>query len=144
MKKIVYTALIFISLAFMISCQKQPSMDDWSIDIGIRNVGTNVLDDASVAWGEFWFRAGYVAPSTEAVHVGFDRPIPETVTVYYSLPDAKKVEKTVTVKSAIPKAAYKDKDISVMFDVNSNTDEITVKILHFVEKDGYNQLVPFE
>jgi hypothetical protein len=144
MKKIAYNSLLFINLVFMISCQKQPSMDDWSIDVGIRNVGTNVLDDASVAWGDFWFRAGYVAPSGKAVHVGFDRPIPETASVYYSLPDDRKVEKTVSVKAAIPAAAYKEKDISVMFDVNSNTDEITVKILHFVEKDGYNQLVPYE
>jgi len=121
-------------------------MDDWTIHVGIQNVGTNSIETASVSWGEFWFRAGIVSPATEAVHIGFDRPIPESATVYYSLPDGKKVKKTLVVKAAIPKAAYKDKDkkITFMFDVNSNTDEVAVKILHYVRKEGYPQLVPYE
>lgn len=143
--KLYFLLAAIVSLAFLTSC-REPSMDDWTIHVGIQNSGTNTINKASVSWGEFWFRAGLVAPSSEAVHVGFDRPIPETATVYYSLPDDRKVEKTVTVKTAIPKVAYKDKDkdITFMFDVNSNANEVTVKILHYVRKEGYPQLVPYD
>jgi len=129
-------------VALITSC-REPATADWAIDVGIRNMGTNMIKGAAVSWGEFSFRAGLVSPSGKAVHVGFDHPVPEKATVYYSLPDGRKIEKTVAVKAAIPAVAYKDKDITVMFEVNSNTDAVTVKILHFVEKDGYNQLVPF-
>jgi hypothetical protein len=129
-------------VALLTSC-REPSTADWAIDVGIQNMGTNMIKGAAVSWGEFSFRAGLVSPTAEAVHVGFDRPIPETATVHYLLPDGKEIAKTISVKKAIPAVAYNDKDITVMFEVNSNTDAVTVKILHFVEKDGYNQLVPF-
>lgn len=128
---------------FVASCRGQTNAD-WKIDIGIRNVGTNMMDEASVKWGEFRFTGGFVSPSNEAVHVAFDHPIPETAAVHYSLPDGREVMKTVVVKSAVPVAANRDKDITVMFEVNSNTDDVTVKFLHFIQRDGYAELVPFD
>lgn len=135
--------MVLAMTVFATSCQGQTNTD-WKIDVSIHNVGTNMIDEASVKWGEFRSIGGFVSPSNEKVHVAFDHPIPETATVHYSLPDGRKVVKTVAVKTAIPAAANKDKDITVMFEVNSNNDEITVKILHFIQKDGYSQLVPFD
>ncbi len=135
--------MLAVALAVIVTSCREPSAADWAIDVGIQNMGTNMIKGASVSWGEYSFRAGLVSSSGKAVHVGFDHPIPDSATVHYSLTDGRNVEKTVAVKKTIPAAAYKDKDITVMFEVNSNTDEVTVKILHFVEKDGYNQLVPF-
>lgn len=127
----------------VISCQGQTNMQ-WKIDIGVQNIGTKMMDATSVKWGEFKFIGGLVSPSNKAVHVSFDHPIPDTATVRYSLPDNREVTKTVTVKAIIPAAAYQDRDMTVMFVVNSNTDEVTVKFLHFIQKDGYSQLVPFD
>ena len=135
--------LLAVAVVALLTSCREPSTADWAIDVGIQNIGTNMIKGASVSWGESLFRAGLVSPTSEAVHVGFDRPIPETATVHYLLPDGRKIAKTVAVKKAIPAVAYKNKDITVMFEVNSNTDAVTVKILHFIEKDGYNQLVPF-
>ncbi|MFZ4394268.1 MAG: hypothetical protein ACOYOU_01420 [Kiritimatiellia bacterium] len=124
------------------SCRKQQATD-WKIDISIKNIGNIMLDEAAVKWGDFQVTAGFVAPSGEKVHVSFDHPIPETATIRYSLPDGRKIFKTVEVKKLVPAAAQKDKDMTVMFEVNSNNDEIAVKFLHFIQKDGYAQLVPF-
>ncbi len=125
------------------SCQPQTNAD-WKVDIGIENVGTNMIKETFVMWGEFRFAGGFVSPSNKTVHVSFDHPIPETATVHYSLPNGKDVTKTLPVKRSIPAAAHKDRDITVMFEVNSNTDEIIVNVLHFIQKDGYSQLVPFD
>ena len=102
-----------------------------------------MMDEAAVKWGEFQFTAGFVSPSGKAVQVSFDHPIPKTATVRYSLPDGRKIVKTVVVENGVPAAAQKDKDITVMFEVNSNNDDIAVKVLHVIQKDGYPQLVPF-
>jgi hypothetical protein len=102
-----------------------------------------MIDEASVKWGEFRFSAGFVAPSKEAVHVSFDRPVPETAVVEYSLPDGKQVKKTVIVKGAIPAAAYKDRDMTVMFVVNSDTGQVTVEFFHFIQTDEGTRLVPY-
>ena len=129
-------------ISTLTSCSGQ-SNNNWKVDIGIRNTGTNMIGDASVSWGKYCFNAGFVAATKEAVHVAFDHPIPETATVGYSLPGGRMITKKLAVKNAVPAAAQKDKDITVMFEVNSNNDDIAVKVLHFIQKDGYAQLVPF-
>jgi hypothetical protein len=103
-----------------------------------------MIDEASVKWGEFRFSAGIVSAGKQAVQVSFDHPIPEMATVYYSLPDGKEIAKTVVVKSVVPAEAYKEREMEVSFEVNSNTDEVTVKFYHHVYKDNYWHLVPFD
>ena len=142
MKFLTFFVVLIVMTTLTNSCRKQPT-EDWKIDVGIKNIGTNMMDEAAVRWGKFECVGGFVPPSGQKVHVSFDHPIPETATVRYSLPDGRKIFKTVAVKNTVPAAAQKDKDITVMFEVNSNDDDITVKVLHFFQKDGYAQLVPF-
>lgn len=137
------TVVGLVVIALAVGACKEKRISTWKIDIGVKNVGTIMMDETAVKWGEFQFTAGFVVPSGKAVQVSFDHPIPETATVHYSLSDGRKIEKTVSVKNAVPEAAQKDKDMTVMFEVNSNNDEIAVKFLHFIQKDGYAQLVPF-
>jgi hypothetical protein len=135
-------AVVSAGIGLVVACGSD-SESRWKIDLGVSNVGTNVMDAARVYWGDRVFRGGIVSPSYDKTHVAFDRPIPENATVTYLLPDGREVSRVVAVRRVIPQAAYKKKDITVMFEVNSNTDEVNVKVLHFVEKDGYQQLVPF-
>jgi hypothetical protein len=115
----------------------------WKLDVGIKNIGTADIDEAKVHWGEFRFVAGIVLRGTKKTHVAFDHPIPETAVVEYSLPDGKQAKKTVIVKGAIPAAAYKDRDMTVMFVVNSDTGQVTVEFLHFIQTDEGARLVPY-
>ena len=58
--------LMAVAIVALLTSCREPSMDDWTIHVGIKNNGTNMLESASVSWGEFWFRAGFVPPSVEA------------------------------------------------------------------------------
>ena len=142
-KELLLYLLTFAVIFPLTSCQAQTN-EDWKINVGIKNVGTNRIAAASVKWGEFKFTAGIVSPGKQAVQVSFDHPIPETATVHCSLPDGKEITKTVPVKSAVPAAALKERHIEVSFEVNSNNGEVTVKFYHHVYMDNYWHLVLYD
>lgn len=143
MARLYFFVFTLFALTIIFSCKAEPTAD-WKIDVGIKNVGSEMIDEASVKWGEFKFTAGIISASSDKTQVCFDRPIPDTATVHYSLPDGKEVTKTVMVKSAVPAEAFKIREMTVMFEVNSDNADVKINFLHFIEKDGYPQLVPFE
>lgn len=131
-------AMVVVSL----SCAGETNTD-WKIDLGIRNACSNRLERATVDWGGVQFVAGIVTAGGEAVEVGFDRPVPRTATVYYTLFGGKEGSKTLPVLSAVPKAAFKERDMHVSFVIHSN-ETVTVEFFHYVRMDDVPTLVPYE
>ncbi len=134
-------ALAFLWIAFR---GRAKQWEGWKLDLGIRNEGSLRIDEASVQWGDYKSTAGIVSPSKEAVEVSLELPIPEAAEVYCTLPDGKSIRKTVPVRSQVPAKAQEDRDMCVLFVVNSDTGEVSVRFLHFVQVEDSWRKVPYQ
>jgi hypothetical protein len=110
------------------------------IDIGIVNLGSKRIDDASVSFGEYSFNVGIVSSGKKKVHVCSGQVVPQRAQISFELENGKRVQKMVDVAEHLPSVA--GKDLVLHFNIDDKQD-VQVEFLHFIQVDGRSKLVPY-
>ena len=108
------------------------------IDIGVQNLGTKRIEDVSVAFDDYRFTFGVIAPGKKAVHVCSEQVVPESADIMFELEDGRKFKKSVAVKKSLPASAAND--LVLHFNIDDKQD-VNVQFLHFTEVKGRAKLV---
>lgn len=114
--------------------------DITGIDIGIKNVGTERLERATVKFGEYRFAAGIVSAGHEAVNVCSGQLVPDSAEVFFELKGGRVFEKTVDVKTHAPTDLHGE--VTLYFTIGGNHD-VSVEFFRSVKVNGRSKLVPY-
>ena len=111
------------------------------IDIGINNLGTELIEDASVTFGDYHFSAGPISPGHKKVHVCSGKDTPDVATIAFELQNGEIIKKQVSVKQHVPSQASGALVLHFNIDDKQN---IQVEFLHFIMEDGRSKLVSYD
>ncbi len=111
-----------------------------SIDVGVRNLGTERIEDATVSFGNYLFSFGIVSPGKKAVHVCSGQMVPATAEIVFELQNGKVFKKVVSVRENLP---TEDRGSVILhFNIDSNQD-VGVEFFRSEKVDGRSKLVPY-
>ena len=114
--------------------------DVTGIDVGVRNLGSERIEDASVSFGDYSFTLGIISPGKKAVHVCSGQSVPDAAEIHFELEGGRSFKKVVPVAKHLPPHASADLVLHFNIDDKQN---VQVEFLHFIQVDGRSKLVPY-
>ncbi|MCK5581437.1 MAG: hypothetical protein KAJ18_09205 [Candidatus Omnitrophica bacterium] len=96
------------------------------LHVALRNTGDKGIDYAYVEFGEYRNMAGYIPPGKMKMGLFFNRPLTSWVTVHFEIEDGQEYNKVISIKDLILEDVS-GSDLTLFFDINSNTNEVALK-----------------
>jgi hypothetical protein len=93
-------------------------------NVVIKNVGSRIVEDAAVIYGDFQSVTGTVIPGSRKGHGNPDHPIPSVATVEWRTEDGQMHRQDVEVKKLVPKGFRGD----IQFEI-ADDNTVTVRVI---------------